>query len=132
MRYLGRYHFLRTGVPQTRLIGLVAVFILVIGFAVLTTSGQPDFATQALDYVAGQEGIAIEKLQIVTSTQAHLPLTKVDLAEFKVISSEGQSFGVSFNVATQQVVEPLVAAEKERQARLATFGVVDPVLFDRL
>src|SRR5437899_1514062 len=128
MRYLGLYHFLRIRLPRKRLIGFVTGLVLVIGFAVHTTSGQPDFATQALDYVAGQQGIAIEKLQIATSTQAHLPLTKVDLAEFKVISSDGQSFGVSFNVATQQVVDPLIAAEKERQARVATFGVVEPVL----
>lgn len=91
-----------------------------------------NFATQALWHVAGQQGVGVEELKIAESARAHLPLTDTELAEFKVMASDGRTFGVSFNVATEQVVDPLTVAEQEQLERASIYGVIEPALFDRL
>jgi hypothetical protein len=131
-RFSHQSHFFRTGIRPTQLTVLAVMFMLVLGFAVLRTANAQDFAARARDYVASRQGLAIGELQIIEATRAHLPLTGVELAEFKVLTPDGRSFGVSFDVATADVLDPLAAAARERQARTSAYGKLAPTLYDRL
>jgi hypothetical protein len=126
----------RSGGKQTRKVrGLAVVatasFILM-GLAQTGAADPQDLATRALEFVAIQQGIPIEQLTIGQSDQSHLPLTGVDLADFKVMALDGRSFGVSFDTAAEEVVDPSAAEQDEADARAATYGVLDPALYDRL
>ena len=145
-----------THVLRKRLITLVVGLSFVLGGAGLTMADPPDdgeapsdvitdpppvvlatpdtqaLAPRALAHIASQYGIAVNQLQIAEATEAHLPLTSIDLAEFKVLSSDGRSFGVSFDVATEQVIDPQATMAHERQAHKAAHGVLEPALYNRL
>lgn len=49
------------------------------------------------------QNIPIEQLTITEKASSYLPLTNVNLADFKVISRDGRIFSVSFDVATEQL-----------------------------
>jgi hypothetical protein len=84
----------RTGGRPAQRARLAVVCLLLLGLGVLPMASAQDFAAQALDYVAGQQGVALGDLQITGAAQAHLPLTGVELAEFKVLASDGRGVGV--------------------------------------
>ena len=115
---------------------LVTVFVLTSAFG-----GQPPAGTimqegglkaKALQYIANQQGLPIDQLSIATSSAARFPLSGMALKEFKVVTRDGQMFGVSFDAATRQVVDPADYAAQEQQMRQATYATVEPALYEQL
>src|SRR5262245_31074987 len=86
----------------------------------------------ARQLIAERTGIPMNQLAIAEQTSSHLPLTNVNLADFKVVSSDGRIFTVSFDTATGQVVDAESAAQQEQQARTATYGILEPALYNHM
>ena len=89
-------------------------------------------ATQALAYIAGQQAIPSDQLTIAYRTSSHLPLTGVNLTDFKVASRDGRIFGVSYDAATGAVADAAAAVQQELKLRRDTYGAVEPSLYNRL
>ncbi len=94
-------------------------------------AGAQDLESRAIEHVQGQYGIPGTDLLVAGRTSASLPLTNESLTEYKLVSTDGRSFAVSFNAA-QQPVDAEAVAKRERQARRASSGVVEPKLHQRM
>lgn len=128
MKHRTQCHFSRS----RSLLRMLRPLVVALGSVFGGPASADDFESRALAHVSQQYGIPATDLKTVERATAQLPLTGVDLAEFKVMTHDGRSYGVSLNVATQQVVDPEAAAGRERQARRAAFGVIEPALFKRV
>jgi hypothetical protein len=115
-----------------RFTALTITLLLALGLVVPAAAQPSDLATRAREYVAGNQGIPVDQLEVATTTRTRLPLTGANLIDFKVMARDGRSFGVSFDVMTEQVVDSAAAAQQEQQARVAKYGVLEPALYEQL
>lgn len=119
---------------RRRLLVTILMLSLVSSF-VPTVAARADAAPRAqraLEHVANTTGLPREQLSIATTTEAHFPLSGTHLAEFKVMATDGQSWVVSFDSSTDEIVDAEAIAEREQTARLETYGGIDPALYARM
>jgi hypothetical protein len=87
---------------------------------------------QALEHIGSYQGLAPAELAIVAKDRARLPMTGVEVAEFKVLSSDGRIFRTAIDAATGQVIDADAVRQQERRARRAKYGVLEPRLYEKL
>jgi hypothetical protein len=92
----------------------------------------PELESKALQYIAEQQGIAMNQLSIATATSAQLSLSGLVLDEFKFITTDGRMFSVSFDATTRQVVDATALFAQEQKLRQAKYGVLEPGLYNRI
>jgi hypothetical protein len=111
--------------------------VLAGGLLTLTPAGASalspsDLDNRALASVSRDQGIPLSRLAIVERAGSHLPLTGVDLVDYKVAASDGRLFGVSLDRATRALAAPAGALGSELHALRAAVGKEDLALNGRL
>jgi hypothetical protein len=87
---------------------------------------------QALAKAANDLGVPAARLSIVQRSSAHLPMTHVDLTEYKVQAPDGREVGVSLDKATGALTDSAAAQRAEAGARRKSLGKLDTALATRL